>query len=701
MPIGAITMILTNVGLQIYNNWCGSRQNDKLQQKREEFERAARERNTEHMWKLLREGQELAMQLEKEKHEDRLKELQCDLDNLLKEITHEKTIINWPLKVLPIVMKNQAFGNLLANQEENIAMHVLLARSNYSEFNKCVHPIIEKALELHCNQHWSTKSDHPILFYSGAWDTQKCPMNPNDVQITALQTQLSNLPTLLITPFFRPKDKDGKGGKLVFQVNMWGVGATKEYTFNVKEIEPKSDEFHFQHLYTNQDDYENTKGVLDWIVEDLVPYLECMIGYMADTYFWASSGITPHLPLLVTNGTINTDGMKYLVSDSREYYDKLMTDSSQKEGVFSQENLLNLLEGSVRLWDKDDVKETMLENTLLSMCSSSLNKKICSWEDLNSLICSDNSIDTDFYDYIILKDLYQIRKLGVRINVKSQRIEKLFDSLSSISREQFEIIDTNTFEIDQVYHLAKNRATQVVSPDYFVFITWNSNIIIGTFCTEGYKSCVFSKGHTTRYFIIRHVDYTDTDNRRTLRSYFTGSKGIENKWNRVYYGIKLDNKKLIKMKEKSFEEQFGQSFERIGKGLGKIFDGMTSPGKDSATDKLWGDKSTSQADSTEQILSYFIANAGKTIPAERVENMSMQNVLNWVDNNVTPFADKVYLIKGVNTEYKKHVFCVFFGAGDKVLLHDGSPRICFITALYNEEMKQTFKENNICVIPLK
>lgn len=362
MAIGAITMILANVGLQIYNNWCGSRQNANLQKKREEFERAAHERNTEHMWKLLREGQELTMQLEKEKHDDRLKELQGDLDNLLKEITHEQTIVNWPLKVLPIVMKNQAFGNLLANQEENVAMHVLFARSNYNEFNKMVHPIIEKALELHCNQHWSTKSDHPILFYSGVWDIQRCSMNPNDIQITALQTQLSNLPTLLITPFFRPKE-----GNLVFHVNMWGVGASKEGPIIVKEIEPKSDEFHFQHLYTNKDDYDHTIGVLNWIVEDLVPYLECLIGYMADTYFWSSAGLAPHLPLLVTNGSINTDGMKYLVSDSREYYDQLLLTSEEKakENPFFQYNILDLYGGISELWD-EDAKKTNLSNIISS-----------------------------------------------------------------------------------------------------------------------------------------------------------------------------------------------------------------------------------------------------------------------------------------------------------------------------------------------
>lgn len=695
MAIGAITMILTNVGLQIYNNWCGSRQNSTLQQKREEFERAARERNTEHMWKLLREGQELTMQLEKEKHDDRLKELKKEVDNLLLKLTLETAIANWPLKVLPIVMKNQAIGNLLAKQEERVAMHVIFARSNFDKFNKLVFPIIEKNLETYCNKHWSTTSDHPVMFYSGAWKAGQ--NNPTKTQVDSMRTALSNLPTLLIVPYFRPSD-----GKLVIQLHMWGVGANSSDPFVIPEIEPKSDEFHFQRTYTNEQDYDKEIGLLDEIVEDLVPYLECMIGYMADTYFWASSGLAPHLPLLVTNGTINTDGMKYLVSDSRDYYNKLLTESSRGELVFSQENLLNLLEESVRLWEKEDVKRTMLENTLFAMCSSSLNKGIYSWDDLYTLIDSNDSKDKDFYDYVILKELCLIKHLGTKVNVNSNNIDNLYNHLSKITSEQFEIIDTDSFEIDQLFRLAQHRKNQVVNPEYFIFITWNPNIVIGSFCSEEYKPCVFLKGHTTRFFIIRHFGYLDANDRRILQPYSTGSKGIENKWNRLYYGININSKKLIKMKEKSFEEQFGQSFERIGKGLGKIFDGITNPGNDSATKNIWGDGDTSQhVDSTEQILSYFIANAGKTIPAERVDNMSMQNVLNWVDNNVTPFADKVYLIKGVNAEYKKHVFCVFFGAGDKVLLQEGSPCVCFITSQYNEEMKQTFKENNICVIPLK
>ncbi len=375
MPIGAITMILTNVGLQIYNNWCGSRQNDKLQQKREEFERAARERNTEHMWKLLREGQEMTLQLEKEKHDDRLKELKDEVDHLLERLTYEATITNWPLKVLPIVMKNQAFGNLLANQEEHVALHVIFTRSNYDKFNKLVYPIIEKELEQYCDKHWSTMTDHPVLFYSGAW---KPMSNPTDVQVTAMREELKNLPTLLITPFFRPGDD-----KLVFQVHMWGVGPNSADKFIVPEIEPVSDEFHFQRTYTNQQDYENEVGLLDEIVEDLVPYLECMIGYMADTYFWSSAGLAPHLPLLVTNGTINTDGMKYLLYDSCVYYVQLLDTSLEntKANPFAQNKLHNLYLGSAELWD-EETKKSKSKECLLSSVFSLTGKRFSCIEDL-------------------------------------------------------------------------------------------------------------------------------------------------------------------------------------------------------------------------------------------------------------------------------------------------------------------------------
>lgn len=386
MPTGAITMILTNVGLQIYNNWCGSRQNKQLQQKREEFEQAARERNTQRMWQLMREGQELTRQLEEEKHQQRLEELKNDIGSLLQKLTYAATINNWPLNVLPIVMKNQALGNLLANQKESIALHCIFTPSNSLEFNRTVFPRIEEALEAYCNQHWSVMSEHPILFYSGAWKSQQAP---TEVQIDSMRTALSNLPTLLITPFFRPND-----GKLVFHVRIWGVGTSSSDEFSIPEIEPTN----FQRSYQTCDDYVNDAELMDELIEDLVPYLQCFIGCMADSYFWSSLGKAPHLPLLVTNGTINTDGMMYLVDGSREYYDKLLLTSEEnaKENPFMQENLLHLYEGSSELWDEES-KEKKLEDIFLKYCNRRCNNNFSTMDEvLNSYPF--NKLDLPFID---------------------------------------------------------------------------------------------------------------------------------------------------------------------------------------------------------------------------------------------------------------------------------------------------------------
>ena len=357
MPIGAITMILTNVGLQIYNNWCSSRQNARLQQKREEFERAARERNTQRMWQIMREGQELTKALEEDRHRQRIDELKNDIGSLLQKLTYTATINNWPLNVLPIVMKNQALGNILANQEESIALHCIFTPSNSNDFNKFAFPRIEEALESYCNQYWSVMSEHPILFYSGAW---KSAQSPTEVQIDSMRTALSNLPVLVITPFFRPND-----GKLVFQIRLWGVGASRTDEFSIPETYPTE----FQRDYNIDDDYVNGTEIIDELIEDTVPYLQCVIGYMADTYFWSSLGKVPHLPLLITNGSINTDGMTYLVDDCREYYSNLLSTSEEKsvEDNFSEDNLLNLYEGTSVLWNVK-TKVAKLEEVFYSYC---------------------------------------------------------------------------------------------------------------------------------------------------------------------------------------------------------------------------------------------------------------------------------------------------------------------------------------------
>lgn len=421
MPVGTITLILTNVGLQMFNNWRGSRQNKQLQQKREEFEVAARERNTQRMWKLMREGQELTKHLEEERHRQRLDELKSDVGNLLQKLAYTATISNWPLNVLPIVMKNQALGNLLANQEECIALHCILTPSNSIAFNRVVFPRVEGALETYCNQHWSVMSDHPILFYSGAWKSQQAP---TDVQIDSMRTALSNLPTLLITPFFRPVDS-----KLVFHISMWGVGASSSNEFSVPEIEPTE----FQREYQANDDFASDKELVDEITEDVIPYLQCLIGYMADTYFWSSTGLAPHLPQLITNGTINTDGMKYLVDESRGYYDKLYSDAKGDKSFLMDNALLNLSEG-ILCFDSLSYGTKLLHQLIIERCS------IRSAQSFQTI---DVAVEDTLWllrDLPFLKNLMRISKeLGDTASF--QGLSSLVDSLNEINFD-YQVLDS-------------------------------------------------------------------------------------------------------------------------------------------------------------------------------------------------------------------------------------------------------------------
>ena len=122
MPVDPLSLALmaVNVGASVFNNWRNNKQSHKLQEKQQEFARAATERNKQRMWQLMREGQELALEMERETHENRLEDIRNDFDRILHRLAYAQAINSWPLKVLPIVMKNQSLGSLTATADENI-----------------------------------------------------------------------------------------------------------------------------------------------------------------------------------------------------------------------------------------------------------------------------------------------------------------------------------------------------------------------------------------------------------------------------------------------------------------------------------------------------------------------------------------------------------------------------------------------------
>ena len=339
-------------GLSIFNHLKNNKHSEKLQAKQQEFARASVERNKQRMWELLREGQEITLQMEEEAHQARIQDINDDFDKVLHRLAYNQAINTWPLKVLPIVMKNQSLGSLTATADENIAMHCILTPSNCTQFNKYILPTLEEKLADFCNLHWSTLSSHPILFYSGAWKTGTIPTG---VEVSQLKTNLRNLPTLLITPFFKPE------GGILFQINAWGIGVELE-----TEIECA--EFSYAESYKQGIDYLQEEDMKERTTEEFVPYLQCLIGYIADQYFWTNHNESPLLPTLLAMKVVNTDGMQYLNIVSGERYNNLLDVGIEESQSmpFSPEKMLSLLEGSASLWDnttrKDKLEEIFITN---------------------------------------------------------------------------------------------------------------------------------------------------------------------------------------------------------------------------------------------------------------------------------------------------------------------------------------------------
>ena len=446
MPVDPLSLALmaVNVGASVFNNWRNNKQSHKLQEKQQEFARAAAERNKQRMWQLMREGQELALEMERETHENRLEDIRNDFDKILHRLAYIEAIKTWPLKVLPIVMKNQSLGSLTATADENIAMHCILTPSNCIQFNKYILPTIEEKLADFCNLHWSTLSSHPILFYSGAWKTGTIPTG---VEVSQLKTNLRNLPTLLITPFFKPE------GGIVFQINAWGIGVELE-----TEIECA--DFSYAESYKSDIDYLQEEDIKERTIEEFIPYLQCLIGYIADQYFWTNHNESPLLPTLLAMKVVNTDGMQYLNATNRTRYNVILNKSLENT-IFVRDNMA-LLRSIAPLLEESDIRSI---STKLFYQYCSAKESINEESTVEEIFANDGHFTGEDYTFLnnftaiykplIEKNEYKLKKskalIKNRFNMDSKKYVEKRDELIDIINEtinvdMFSEIDKNTLE---------------------------------------------------------------------------------------------------------------------------------------------------------------------------------------------------------------------------------------------------------------
>lgn len=292
-----ITMMVASIGMQFFNNYANSDKNKEIQDKQREFQKAAAEHDFERMRKLQAESAKLALELEAEVHKERAEDINSNYDALLENFAHSFAIQNWPLNVLPFVMKGESFGSLFKGTTKSVNMHCIFTPSNCDWFNRMFYDDIDLRLEAEMNNNWNAQTTHPIVYYGGGWNRRTVLPHgisiPNLIDlddIGLLETNLKNVPVMVVTPYFDPW--------LHFRVKIWGMGKDSEVPFRIDIPHGADIEFSkrvFSYDYNKDMKEEMTEDFINTTIEEFVPYMESLIGFVADKYFWGMYKVLPHL----------------------------------------------------------------------------------------------------------------------------------------------------------------------------------------------------------------------------------------------------------------------------------------------------------------------------------------------------------------------------------------------------------------------
>lgn len=651
-----ITMMVASIGMQFFNNYANSKKNEEIQEKQREFQRAAAEHDFERMRKLQTESAKLALELESEVHKERVEDINSNYDALLDNFAHSFAIQNWPLNVLPFVMKGESFGTLF-NGTKSINLHCILTPSNCDWFNKNFYDDIDLRLEAEMNNNWNAQSTHPIVYYGGAWNRRSMVKGisvPNIVDlddIELLRVKLKDVPVVVITPYFDPW--------LHFKVKLWGMGKDSDAPYRI-DI-PHGDEVEFsQRIFSydyNKDEVDITEDFENTTVEEFVPYLECLIGFIADKYFWSMYKIPPML---------------------------------QK---------MNVVQAFKRITSENNVKNFI---SYTNDARFEIDKSI------RYLYAIQNTIPQKVYDE--LND-YQIAAIGKNKNINIHDIEilsefasltnkrneysSIIDSFSKRFFEELEVIENVDMSYETICGLIEQLKNDALYPQYFIFCKWNDDAIIGAFYTDTLEECIYERSNTITYFAFLKKEINNISCDRKGEAFY--SLDLKDNYNLNLFNMKTDKKRL------SLRERVACKLEENAKRL-RGYCERTSQARTNSDP--WGEDSPKKnMDELESILAYFVSGVDNgDIAFKKMGNsMSISCILNWldtIDDDSVNGNNQVYVIRGIYAEKNKVLYCVFLAQNDQFLLKNTS-KYCFICDSEPDEMKQLFNGKSIYVIPFE
>lgn len=651
-----ITMMVASIGMQFFNNYANSKKNEEIQEKQREFQRAAAEHDFERMRKLQTESAKLALELESEVHKERVEDINSNYDALLDNFAHSFAIQNWPLNVLPFVMKGESFGTLF-NGTKSINLHCILTPSNCDWFNKNFYDDIDLRLEAEMNNNWNAQSTHPIVYYGGAWNRRSMVKGisvPNIVDlddIELLRVKLKDVPVVVITPYFDPW--------LHFKVKLWGMGKDSDAPYRI-DI-PHGDEVEFsQRIFSydyNKDEVDITEDFENTTVEEFVPYLECLIGFIADKYFWSMYKIPPILQKMNV-----VQAFKRITSENNVKYFISYTNDARFE-----------IDKSIRYL-------YAIQNTIPQKVYDELN-------DYQIAAIGKNK-NINIHDIEILSEFASLTN-------KRNEYSSIIDSFSKRFFEELEVIENVDMSYETICGLIEQLKNDALYPQYFIFCKWNDDAIIGAFYTDTLEECIYERSNTITYFAFLKKEINNISCDRKGEAFY--SLDLKDNYNLNLFNMKTDKKRL------SLRERVACKLEENAKRL-RGYCERTSQARTNSDP--WGEDSPKKnMDELESILAYFVSGVDNgDIAFKKMGNsMSISCILNWldtIDDDSVNGNNQVYVIRGIYAEKNKVLYCVFLAQNDQFLLKNTS-KYCFICDSEPDEMKQLFNGKSIYVIPFE
>lgn len=456
-PITGLLMLVSSIGMQFITNNANNQQSQKLAALQRNYQALLARQKTEHSQQLQIQLNELQVEMENQVHLLRMKEIEESHDEIIESIVQGQDIDCWPLNVLPFVIKGKSFGTKIGGGAKTISVHCFLTPSNSAAFNRVLYSELDVKLQSDINTNWSTRSTHPIFYYGGAWRDKNADINHVINCVGQLATELRSMPCIVITPHF---ENDG----IAFQINMWGMGDgerhSADFVFKNADENTKLDEIKFSYNYSikqkfDKSDFEDfgddalkeLDKFLDTTRDEFSAYLQILIGFITDKYFWSMYGEAPYLPSLVSHKKILVEGQNWILNGVKRLYYVTLKESfnvhSENTSLPHPKYLSTLYTALLPLWNKDELKKVS----------------------------------------------------NVRENFLShQPIDVLF-------------MEMRSFSVEVIKQLVEGNISDYSEDAIFNFILWNDSIIVGGFCSDSGTLLISDNCNKTVYVLYNPSNY--------------------------------------------------------------------------------------------------------------------------------------------------------------------------------------------------